>query len=110
MSRRLCRRSASSTPRILGLQLLHNSFAPKALELGKPKFPAVVGIALPQLLRRGSKFRRPDAHPALTDLQTRPERLAPDSTYFCEPMGINPCSNAATNRFGAPDYRAILSG
>jgi hypothetical protein len=28
--------------------------------------------------------------PALTGLQRSPERLVPDSTYFCAPMGIDP--------------------
>jgi len=31
-----------------------------------------------------------DAHPALTGLQSSPERLVPDSTYFCAPVGIDP--------------------
>ena len=47
-----------------------------------------LGVEFPQLLRCSSKFRRP-AHPTRGS-HSSPELLAPDSTYFYEPMGINP--------------------
>jgi hypothetical protein len=74
----------------------------------RPHFP----IELFQLCRAGSKFRHPNGPPrALVDLQALGNVCCLTQLIFVHPSGLIPCSNTtATNRFGAPDYRAIFSG
>src|SRR2546430_10492025 len=97
-----CLSEGISCPRTRrSLQLVHSRFSIMHLEVSNR-----LGVEFPQLLRCSSKFRRrrtPRAVHIVLRNFSRPTQL-----IFMNPWGLIPCSNAATNRFGAPDYRAIF--